>query len=302
METGLRRLRYFKALAAELNFRRAATRLGITQPALSRAISQLEQEVGAALFARTNRQVALTEAGRAFLKGCIRTLDTLETAIDETRRVSRGLAGTLTIGYTDTVIAGRLPDVIEGFSRAAPDVTIRLVQGYSDQQMEMLGAGQLDVAIVTSPVGQINFDSQPLQSDRFMALLPASHPLASRPQLALRDLERQPFVMGDPDRWAVYDRHLWRHCDRAGFEPTVVQTAPESRAIIGLVSCGLGVSIMPESLVATIDARVVARSIADLDVQLESFACWRPAEPSAILVNFREFIRDRFCDPEQLKT
>ncbi|MCK0168857.1 LysR family transcriptional regulator [Jannaschia sp. S6380] len=294
METGLRRLRYFRILAATLNFRRAAVALGITQPALSRAISQLEEEVGAALFTRSNRQVALTAAGQSFLKGCARTLDALETAIDETRRVSRGLSGTLTIGYTDTVIAGRLPDVIEGFCRIAPDVTIRLVQGYTDQQMEMMEAGQLDVAIVTSPGRQLDLETLPLQSDGFMALLPASHELAKSPRIMLRDLALQAFVMGDPDRWAVYNRHLWRYCERAGFDPSVVQTAPESRAIIGLVSCGLGVSIMPESLVSTVDARVVARPIADLETRLESFACWRLAEPSAVLVNFCDFLASTY--------
>lgn len=290
METGLRRLRYFRTLAAQLNFRRAAEDLGITQPALSRAISQLEREVGVMLFARTNRQVALTSAGRAFLKGCTRTLEVLETAIDETRRVSRGLSGTLTVGYTDTVIAGRLPDLVEGFSRVAPDVTIRLIQAYTDRQMEMMEAGQLDVAIVTSPERQTDLGMLSLQSDRFMALLPAAHPLATQADLRLRDLANHPFVMGDPDRWAVYNRHLGRHCERAGFDPSVVQTAPESRAIIGLVSCGLGVSIMPEALVATVDARVVARPIADLDSRLESFACWRPVDPSPTLVNFRDYL------------
>ena len=291
MDTGLRRLRYFQTLAVELNFRRASERLGMTQPALSRAILQLEQEIGAPLFVRTNRQVALTAAGRTFLKGCSRTLDTLETAIDETRRTSRGLSGSLTVGYTDTVIAGRLPDVIEGFSRIAPDVTIRLVQGYTDQQMEMMETGRLDVAIVTSPGPRADLDTLPFQSDRFLALLPASHALAACPRLTLRDFAAQPFVLGDPDRWAVYNRHLWRHCARAGFEPSMVQTAPESRAIIGLVSCGLGVSIMPESLVATIDARVVARPISGLDDRLESFACWRAVQPSAVLLNFRDFLQ-----------
>ena len=116
METGLRRLRYFRALAEGLNFRATAERLNITQPALSRAIAQLEADVGVALFERTNRRVRLTLAGETFAAGCDRVLKSLDGAIDQTLRVARGFAGNLTVGYTDTVIAGVLPDLIRVLS------------------------------------------------------------------------------------------------------------------------------------------------------------------------------------------
>lgn len=275
METGLRRLRYFQALAAALNFRRAASHLNITQPALSRAIAQLEVEIGTLLFERTNRQVALTLAGKTFAKGCARTLASLDATVDETRRVARGDAGTLVIGYTDTVIAGRLPDIVEGFAKILPGVTIRLVQAYTARQMTMLDGGHLDVGIVTGPVTHVGLKTCPVQSDRFMALLPTGHPLAAQDRIRLADLAGQPFVIGDPDRWGAYNTHLTAHCERAGFQLHVVQTAPESRAIVGLVSCGLGVTVLPEALLSTVDRRVVARDIADLDARLDSFACWQ---------------------------
>lgn len=296
METELRRLRYFQALAAELNFRRAAKRLNITQPALSRAIAQLEAEVGTRLFARTNRQVALTLTGRAFAKGCDRTLASLQDTVDETRRIARGFAGTLAIGYTDTSIAGCLPDIVDGFARVAPGVRIRLVQAYTTLQLRMLADGHLDVAIMTGPLSgraaEGGMGTAMVQSDRFMALLPVGHPLAARAVLRLSDFADQPFVTGDPENWEAYNMHLTGHCERAGFRPRVVQTAPESRAIIGLVSCGLGISILPEALVTTVDRRVAARAIGGLDERLETLACWFTADMPPTLTRFVAFLKD----------
>lgn len=231
METELRRLRYFQALAAELNFRRAAKRLNITQPALSRAIAQLEGEVGTRLFARSNRQVALTLTGKTFAKGCDRTLASLQDTVEETRRIARGSAGTLAIGYTDTSIEGRLPDIVDGFARKAPGVGIRLVQAHTTLQLGMLADGDLDVAIVTGALtgppagpasGGVGTATARVQSDRFMALLPVGHPLAARPALRLADLADQAFVAGDPEKWAVYDSHVTAYCERAGFRPRIV--------------------------------------------------------------------------------
>ncbi len=303
METDLRRLRYFQTLAAELNFRRAAKRLNITQPALSRAIARLEADIGTRLFARSNRQVALTLTGSTFAKGCDRTLASLQDTVDETRRIARGSGGTLAIGYTDTSIAGRLPDIVDGFARIAPGVGIRLVQAHTMLQLKMLADRDLDVAIVTgaltgppaSPrggaIGDGDTGTATVQSDRFMALLPAGHPLAARPSIRLADLAEQSFVAGDPEKWAVYDTHLISYCERAGFRPRVVQTAPESRAIIGLVSCGLGIGILPEALVATVDHRVVARPIAGLDARLETVARWYTADMPATLTRFVSHLR-----------
>lgn len=278
METGLRRLRYFHALAAGLNFRRTAKRLNITQPALSRAIAQLEAEIGTLLFARTNRQVALTRAGEVFARGCARTLTSIDAMVDETRRVARGSSGTLVIGYTDTVIAGRLPDIVDGFAKLEPGVTIRLVQAYTTRQMGMLDGGHLDIGIMTGPVSHPGLTTCHVQSDRFMAFLPAAHPLAAARRMALADLSDEAFVIGDPDRWSAYNLHLMAHCDRAGFQPRVVQTAPESLAILGLVSCGIGIAILPASLATVLDHRVVACRIVDLQARLDSFACWPAAE------------------------
>jgi len=286
METGLRRLRYMRVLAEELNFRRTAQRLNITQPALSRAIAQLEVEVGTALFERTNRQVRLTLAGQAFASGSAQVLRDLDRVIAQTKDVAQGFTGFLTVGYTDTVIAGRMPDIIKSFRGVAPAVHVRLIQCYTDQQVAMLEQGQLDIGLMTGPVVRDGFAVLDIQKDRLMAILPSDHALSRHASLNLRDLAGEPFVTGDPDRWGAFNLALVRQFERLGFRPTIMQTAPESRAIIGLVACGLGVSIMPECLVRAADTRLTVRPVADLTDPLITQAAWLKASEQPVLARF----------------
>ena len=192
METGLRRIRYFDTLARELNFRRSAEKLSITQPALSRAIAQLEYEVGARLLERTNRTVTLTLAGETFASGCQRILSGIDAAIDETQKVAKGRAGTLVVGYTDTAIAGNLPDLIRSFLLDTPDVFIRLIQLFSTQQLTMLRDGLIDVGIMTGPIDQPDLMAMDVQVDRFVALVPRGNRLAGEHSVTLAELAEFP--------------------------------------------------------------------------------------------------------------
>ena len=310
METGLRRLRYFQCLSTELSFRRAAAKLGLTQPALSRAIALLEEDIGTPLFKRSNRQVELTLAGEAFAVGCERVLTALDGVIDQALRVADGREGTLVVGYTDTAIAGLLPDIIQSFRVAAPRIHLRLIQTYTKQQIVSLEDGSLDIGFLTGPVEPGHFQAIDIQSDRMMVILPRGHDLAARSAVSLSDLATLPFVLGDLDRWGAYHAHLFRQCEKAGFRPEIVQTAPESRALIGLVSCGMGVSVQAESLVEHGDARVVRKPLTDVLEKVTTQAAWntrfqKPARSRMIdhLAGYvksdadRREISNRSCSP-----
>lgn len=292
VETGLRRLRYFSVLAKTLNFRRAAAELNITQPALSRAISHLEKDVGVRLLERSNTKVSLTAPGETFCAECDRILGALGRAIEETRRVARGEVGTITVGYTDTAIAGAMPDIIESFRRQEPRVTVHLMQASTATQLQMIRSGVLDIGLMTGPVDRAVFCAIPVQADRLVALVPRTHGLAARDSVRLHDLAAEPFVLGDPEEWSVYNRHLLRICETAGFAPRVVQTAPEVRAIIGLVSCGLGLSIMPESHSVGLDSRAVALPIQDVGDMMVTEAAWLDGLQHPAQVRFVAHLRD----------
>ncbi|WP_299968379.1 LysR substrate-binding domain-containing protein [uncultured Roseobacter sp.] len=291
MQTGLRRLRYFRMVAETLNFRRAARELNITQPALSRAITQLENELGVRLFERSNARVSLTHAGHTFSSGCDRVFTALSHATEETQRVARGEIGSLAIGYTDTAIAGTIPDIIETFRHALPTVAIRLYQVHTQAQMQMLRSGQLDIGLMTGPVDRSALSAITVQRDRLVVLAPKMHRLAARDSLRLKELANEPFVLGDPNDWFVFNRSLLQLCERAGFAPRVIQTAPETQAIIGLVRCGLGLTIMPECHAQVLNARVVAIPLGDDIAPMLTQAAWIEGRDHPALTRFCDHLR-----------
>lgn len=291
MERGLRRLRYFSVLAQELNFRRTAERLHITQPALSRAIAQLEDEVGARLLTRTNRRVALTAAGADFAAGCAALLGGLDDTITRTLKVAEGHAGTLTIGYTDTAIAGCLPDHIKTFRAALPQVELRLLQMYSTLQIDALADGTIDVGIMTGPVADGSLKALPVQRDRFLAVLPRDNPLSRQGAVDLKALNAYPFVFGDNEAWSIYNALLFTECEARGLTPEIIQVVPESRAILGLVACGFGISILPECLTRALDPRVCAVRIADLSTLMTTQAVWRADTINPVVARFASHLK-----------
>lgn len=290
MDTGLRRLRYFWCLSKELNFHRTAHLMGITQSSLSRSIAQLELDVGAQLFERSNRNVSLTVAGKAFAADCDRILRELDESIDLTRKIASGYAGHLTLGYTDTVISGRLPDIVKSFHAHAPQIHIRLIQAYTDRQMEMLDKGELDVGFITGPTTRSDIQTINIQSDPLVVIFPADHPLANFSHVSLSDIRDFPFIQGDDAQWRLYNAHLLSHWKKIDSEPHIVQSAPESRAIIGLVACGFGISILPECHARMIDSRLKARRIVDISQQVPSLCAWLSDNTAPALHRFTQHV------------
>ena len=201
-------------------------------------------------------------------------LAALDGAVRQARRIADGEAGQLVIGYTDTAVTGCLPDIVRGFRDAFPDVEVVLRQGYTNQQRRWLHEGSIDVAFMTGPVVEEEREAVEVQQDRFVAILPEAHRLAGHASLAPAELADEPFVLGDADHWQVYNRKLLGLCATAGFTPRVVQRAPDSRGIIGLVSCGMGLSVQTESLIRHADSRVVFTPLSDCAEHVVTEAVW----------------------------
>ncbi|MEM1045882.1 MAG: LysR family transcriptional regulator [Pseudomonadota bacterium] len=292
MKTGLRRLHYFMTLCERLNFRRAAEDLGMTQPALSRAIVQLETELGVPLFERDTRRVVLTEAGAVFRQGCRDALAGLDGAVGRARKTALGEAGHLVIAYTDIAISGRFADIVQTFRKAYPDMSVALRQSFSEAQIDMLRAGDIDVGFMTGPVNQPDLEAELVQQDRFVAILPDGHRLAGKASVALSDLAEDPFVLGSEDNWRVYHDSLYRICREAGFEPYVVQDAPDTQSIIGLVACGMGVTVQTENMKARSDDRVHMLPIRNCETRVKTYAAWRPERSRLAARVFMEHVRD----------
>jgi DNA-binding transcriptional LysR family regulator len=243
----LRHLRYFVAVAEELHFGRAASRLNVAQPALSQQIKQLERELGTLLLARTKRRVALTEPGRLFLAEARRTLAQAALAVEVARGAEAGEVGRLRIGYVDAALWSPLPEVIRAFRERFPRVAVTMLERPPAEQPNDIRRGDVDVAIGPPPPAGAPVEVTPFTEETGMLALPSEHPFAAREAIAIGDLADVPWLLV-PARVPSRLRDLTlRATAAAGFTPRVGQEARELNTLIALVSAGLGVTLVPAS-------------------------------------------------------
>ena len=288
----LRHLRYFVAVAEELHFGRAAARMHVAQPALSQQLKQLEEELGVVLLARTKRHVALTEPGRLFLHEARRTLASAANAAGVARRAAAGRVGRLRIGYVDSALWGVLPSVLAAFRDRFPSVELTLLERLPRQQVSALTSGDLDVGISPPHAVPDGFHTQPVSEEPVALALPASHRLASKKRIDIKDLADDPWVLV-PARIPSRLRDLTLSaCAAAGFAPRVAQEARQLDALVALVSAGLGVTLVPSSAERVPRDGVVFRPLRGLDLTFRLVALWRDEEAPPALGSFLGVLRD----------
>ncbi|MGV7208877.1 LysR family transcriptional regulator [Oxalobacteraceae bacterium A2-2] len=246
----LRHLRYFIAVAEELSFTRAAARLHIGQPPLSHQIQMLESEVGARLLERSKRWVRLTEAGKLFLDDARRVLALSEQAVQTARRVQRGEAGELRVGFTfSTPLTPLFATVVNRYRQRYPGVTLTLKEVSTQRGIAAIAARELDLALVRPPEMPVpdELAMTALRHDPLVLVLPAGHPLTQKRSIAIDDLKDQPLVMYPETVGTGIHPMIFRLCKQAGFLPTIAMEANEAATIIGLVAAGCGMSVLPDS-------------------------------------------------------
>lgn len=288
----LRQLRYFVTVAETLHFGRAAERLHMSQPPLSRQIAGFEAELEVALFHRSTRSVRLTPAGAALLPEARRLLRDAEAIAAGARELARGEVGVLNVGFLAASAYNVLPRLIPAFRRARPKVRLALAEGTSDVQLEALAEGTLDVGILLPPIGDPRLRYHALLREPLIAALPASRRWPARVTLArLRD---EPFVMF-PRRVGpgLYDLVV-RLCERAGFTPRVEQEAVQMPTIVSLVAAGMGVALVPASLERMRRIGVVYRALNEATPRMEVGLAWRSGDSSPSLAAFVAHARGMF--------
>ena len=286
----LRHLRYFVAVAEELHFGRAATRLRIAQPALSQQVQQLERELGVLLLARSRSAVALTEPGRLFLTEARRTLAQAAGAAEVARRAAAGEAGRLRVGYVDVALWGVLPDVLRAYRERHPGVAVTLHERLPHQQLAMLRTGALDLGIgPPPPAGTVR--TAPVSDDPVMVALPAAHPLGAHAAVDLAQLATEPWVMVPTRVPTRLGTLVTAACAAAGFTPRVSQEARQLDALVALVSAGLGVTLVPSTAERVRRPGVVFRPLRGVDLRLPLVASWRRVDPPPTVASFVEVLR-----------
>ncbi len=241
----LRHLRYFQALAETLNFTRAAERLHIAQPPLSRQIQQLEDELGVALLDR-GRPLRLTEAGRFFHEHSRTLLEQLTKVCDNTRRIGSGEKAWLGIGFAPSTLYGVLPDLIRRL-RSDAGLELGLSEMTTLQQVESLKAGRIDVGFGRIHINDPAIQQEVLTLDPLVAALPAGHPLLPGP-VSLTDLAQEPFVLYPGNPRPSYADHVLALFAAYGLQIEVAQWTNELQTAIGLVAAGIGITLVPASV------------------------------------------------------
>jgi DNA-binding transcriptional LysR family regulator len=252
MAIGVRGLRYFIAVAEEGNFRRAAERLDMQQPPLSRQIKSLERELDVQLFRRRPRGVELTSAGGVLLAEAKATLSQLDRGLEATRRTARGEQGRLSVGIAPTApFHPVVPRSIRAYREAYPRVSLTLWEGLSNEVAARFAKDDMDVAFVRAT--NLHLDGlqvTPLLDEPMIVALPSQHPMAQRKQgntVPLSRFSTDPFIMIGPPGTGIHDETI-AACRKSGFSPLIGQLAPRITSTLGLVAVGLGIAIVPESM------------------------------------------------------
>lgn len=286
----LHHLRYFVAVAEELHFGRAARRLHMAQPPLSQQIRRLEGVVGARLFDRSRRHVALTPAGRAFLPHARRALQEAQLGADDARRAARGEIGRLAVGFVGSAMAGPLPAVVRAFRSRHPDVALTLRQMTTAAQVGALREGTLDVGCLRPPVVGDDLAVEVIATEPLLAAVPAGHPLAGPEALDLGELAEEAFIMSPREAGPGFFEGVTAACRAAGFQPRISQQSTEMTTILGLVASGMGVALVPSAM-----ARIQMAGVALVPVRAPTplpeavlALAWRAGDTSPALGRFVE--------------
>jgi DNA-binding transcriptional LysR family regulator len=290
----LRHLRYFVMVGEEQHYGRAAQRLHVAQPALSRQIQDLEEEIGCRLFDRLPRGVKISAAGKSFLDDARRILQQVNEATARAKRVALGQSGTLRVGFTESASwHGVVPDSFRQFRQWQPDAELQLNPLSSLEQVEAIRAGRLDAGFVFNmPKGDRELNQVQVEWHNVVLAAPKGHPLTKLKKLRLRDMVDTDFVWFPRRQSPAYYDRLMHECFRGGLKsPRIVQEAADQATLLSLVTCRLGVAFVSEPTRWRCPEGVVLLAVMDLNLPLPFSLVWRNNNDSPLLAKFVADVR-----------
>ena len=283
-----RRLRYFLAVAEELHFGRAASRIGVAQPALSRQIAALEDAIGTRLFDRIRSKVHLTEAGAVLVPQAREILLRVTEAARGAKAAGDGVVGTLSVGFVGSATYSTLPAAFQRFRESHPHVDLLLYAMNNAQLREGLINRTIDIAFARSKLADDEFLSKGVLEEPLVAVIPEAHRFARETKVSLRKLEA--------DRFILYPRHprpsfadqVISLCREAGFEPPIADEVMDLQTALALVSVGAGLSIVPASVENSHRHGVRYVGLSEQEASTTLFMVWRRDNRSSVLANFQQ--------------
>jgi DNA-binding transcriptional LysR family regulator len=289
----LRQLRQFIAVAEEHSFRRAAERLCMAQPPLSVAIRKLEEEIGVPLFERGSRGVVPTPAGVAALEAARRCLDIAADVKVAALAAADGETGRLRIGFIGSVTFGLLPRLIQDFRQRHSQVTLDLRESNNLELLTLVANHQLDLAFVRLPVVRMaGLALRTVEQDVFCVALPPGHPLAAFESLSVRQLEGEPCIGYTPSRVGGLQAGMAQLLEECGVAPRITQEAVQVQTVVGLVSSGLGIALIPSANVPLMTRKVEYRPLNDLpdNARIGIALIYRAGDSSPVVKRFLDMV------------
>lgn len=292
-----RHLRYFLVLAEELHFGRAARRLSISQPPLSLNIQQLEASVGARLFTRSSKQVALTAAGLAFVPAARALLDQAAQAARHARDVGQGIAGSLAIGFAGTMLYSGLPGILARFQAQHPLLRLMLKELSSSEQLVELAHDRLDIGFVHTTRVPPELSQILVSSQALVGCLPAVHRLAQQATLSLKALQGEPFAVVSRAVSPDYHERILGICLEAGFHPEIRFELRHWLSVVSLVSQGMGVALVPAALGRSAMAGTVFMPLDRATTPYDTHCLWKTTRDNPALAAFVQAVGDASVQP-----
>lgn len=286
----IRRLRYFIAVAEERHFGRAAERLHVAQPALSRQVAQLEASLGCILFDRTRNQIKLTAAADALLPRARDILLRVEQAALLARRASEGAIGVLEVGFVGSATYSVLPEILRDYRAAQPDVDLQLFAMNTAELRLGLIEGRLQAVFARPGIDDPEIVNERVVVEPLIVALPDDDPLAAKEVVALEELRDRPFVLYPHHPRPSFADEILRICREAGFSPQVSQETMEVQTALGLIAVGVGVSLVPASVERSHRHGIAYRRLQAPAPQTELSLCYRRDNTGEVLREFRSAV------------
>ncbi|HLY11925.1 MAG TPA: LysR substrate-binding domain-containing protein [Planctomycetota bacterium] len=295
----LRHLRYFVAVAEECHFGRAAKRLFISQPPLSRQIRDLEEEVGIELLERTRNRVRLTEAGRQFLDGARQTLVQAERTVALAKQAAEGKTGFLSIGYIPTGDLGVIPKVLLPFRKKYPRVELELRSLSVTPQIDELRRERIHLGFVRLPVHAPDLRIELVHTESLIVAFQEGHALTRHPKISLSTLASEEFLVFPRRLAPTYYDEIISLFRKAGISPRIGHEVESLQTQLALVSAGLGFALLPSSVREIRRRGVVYRNLADPVPKVQMAVAYLDRPPTEILQRFLDIVRQCYRVPRQ---
>lgn len=298
MNIRLQQIEHFIAVAQQLHFRRASELTSIAQPALSRSIKKLEEQLDVQLLARDNRNVSLTAAGIEFLAGSTVLVDSMKQTVSKAKRARHVESSGITVGYTYIAMCGKLPKLLSNFEAKHNDITLDPVCISSADQLTRLHHNEIDLCFLTGPTNSSDIESVLFQTHPFIAIVKDNERFANRTTISVHELLREKILLRNEKQAATLNNHVLSLFDRTGSTPHIEYLDQDHLSLLGTVALDRGVCIATEGYGSVFENNLKTLKITGTDASVPTVMAWRKDFESDAIRKFRNLALSPMVKPE----